>query len=629
MLFILLVAAINYSWTGAKEISKGHFHRSADLPNLYNDWFAASGTCVQCHGSDPAEVANVDAFGNDVNVVDDWKGGIMANSARDPFWKAKVSHEILSNPSHQEILENKCTQCHAPMGNYNKVLNGGGHYSLAELALDSVAMDGVSCLACHMQSDEELGQQFSGNLNYDTLFKAFGPFISPLVSPMANATGYIPEYSEHISDAGVCAGCHSLITETVDLDGNFTGDEFVEQATYHEWLNSSYNTGASLEQTCQDCHMPEIESPVLLANGFNTEPRTPYSLHELVGANSFMLEMMAENINTLGLVADMEDFQSVAEKSLVMLQSAVTIDLELIDRSSDTAYFEVELRNLAGHKFPSGFPSRRAYIEFVVIDDANDTLFKSGILDNNGYLINYDSDYELHYDVISSEEEVQVYEMIMADVNDEPTTVLERAKYALKDNRLPPIGFTDTHFAYDTCAVFGEALNDPNFNFDLAQGSGSDRINYWIPMEGYTGDLTVLAALKYQSIPRKWLDDMFSYSSEEIELFQYLFDEADQEAIEVASEELITDPLSIEQLHFSSLSIYPSITNTGEFFVKNPYGLEGLEVDIYTTTGELVLSKKLSNNSLQEVKINSKNGLYLVCLRTNQLRQVHRVVLVN
>ena len=38
---------------------------------------------------------------------------MMANSARDPFWRAKVSHEILVNPAHSVGLQDKCTSCHA------------------------------------------------------------------------------------------------------------------------------------------------------------------------------------------------------------------------------------------------------------------------------------------------------------------------------------------------------------------------------------------------------------------------------------------------------------------------------------------------------------------------------------
>ena len=39
--------------------------------------------------------------GWDVNVTDYWRSTLMANSAHDPFWRAKVRHEVLVNPDHQ------------------------------------------------------------------------------------------------------------------------------------------------------------------------------------------------------------------------------------------------------------------------------------------------------------------------------------------------------------------------------------------------------------------------------------------------------------------------------------------------------------------------------------------------
>lgn len=618
---------MNFSWTGKFE--KLTYHQRDDLPNLYNDWFAGSGACVQCHGLDENGIFNVDGEGNDVNVVDDWKATLMANSAKDPFWKAKVSHEILSNPSHQSILEDKCTQCHAPMGNYNNVLNEIAPYTLAELAADSVALDGVSCLACHQQTAEDLGTVFSGELHFDTLFKAFGPYESPLISPMASATGYIPEYAEHIFDPGLCAGCHSLITETVDLSGEFTGDEFVEQATYHEWLNSAYNIGESLESTCQDCHMPIIDSPVQIANGYNTEPRSPYALHELVGANVFMLNMMKDNIDTLGLSASAAEFEEVAAKTLTMLESAIELEVFMADRNSDTAYFEVQVQNNAGHKFPSGFPSRRAFIEFVVLDENEDTLFASGITNDQGFIVNYDSDYEQHYDQIDSEEQAQVYELIMADVNDQPTTILERAKYALKDNRLPPKGFNDTHFAYDTCAIFGQALNDPNFNFEGGQGTGSDKINYWIPMNGYSGGMEVHVRFNYQAVPRKWLEDMFTYNSDEIDLFQYLFDEADHAPLTVQEDLLFIDPNHLQEPENLQIEIWPTLSSDGQFIVNN-LGAHTLEkAAIYNSAGQMIEDIELLNIPRQEIRLEGEKGVYLIVLYTRETQLLKRIVLTD
>ena len=54
----------------------------------------------------------------DVNLYDDWETSMMALSAVDPFWKAKVSHEILVNPANSLELQTLCTKCHAPLGHY-------------------------------------------------------------------------------------------------------------------------------------------------------------------------------------------------------------------------------------------------------------------------------------------------------------------------------------------------------------------------------------------------------------------------------------------------------------------------------------------------------------------------------
>jgi mono/diheme cytochrome c family protein len=54
-----------------------------------NTYFMASGNCAGCHGHDPSGYASVTAEGQDVNVVDDWRSSIMANAARDPFWRPK------------------------------------------------------------------------------------------------------------------------------------------------------------------------------------------------------------------------------------------------------------------------------------------------------------------------------------------------------------------------------------------------------------------------------------------------------------------------------------------------------------------------------------------------------------
>ena len=96
--------------------------RSAGLrrsPDTSNALFTGSGKCAGCHGTDPVAYANVTADGADINPTSQWRSSLMANSAKDPFWRAKVAHEVAVNPDHQLELEDKCTSCHAPLGHFN------------------------------------------------------------------------------------------------------------------------------------------------------------------------------------------------------------------------------------------------------------------------------------------------------------------------------------------------------------------------------------------------------------------------------------------------------------------------------------------------------------------------------
>lgn len=558
------------------------------LPKGYSYLFAGSGVCQKCHGYDSLGVASVNVNGEDVNVVDDWRATMMANSAKDPFWRAKVSHEVLLYPEHKEAIEDKCTSCHAPMGNLNAKHLGALHYGIEDMLVDSLALDGVSCLACHMQEQVGLGTKFSGLLTYDTFRQVYGPYMSPLVSPMLTETGYKPKFSEKMGKSEACATCHTLITETLDYQGNVTGTQFVEQATYHEWLNSAFNDSLA----CQGCHMPSLDKwPVHIVTGAMTEPRLPFYLHELVGGNVTMLGLLRDNVEALGLTAGPSQFQDVIGKTTDLLQNrTLLLNLELLERTLDTAKFAVKLTNLAGHKFPSGYPSRRAFIQFVVVTEAGDTVFVSGKMNGDYEVIGQNPTYEPHYQTISSEDEVQIYEMVMGDVNNEVTTVLERADHSIKDNRLPPLGFSKTHQSYDTTLIAGGALTDPDFNQENgAEGSGTDLVYFTIPMHGEKNLLFVKANVFYQPTPPKWMLEMFGETTPEIETFRPMFAAADRAPVLVRSAEIMVDPLISGVKNRSRnvfVKIFPNPTSDGRLFVKATaehdlriFDLKGRQVD--------------------------------------------------
>ncbi|MEZ4957317.1 MAG: T9SS type A sorting domain-containing protein [Saprospiraceae bacterium] len=594
------------------------------LPDLYNELFAASGACAKCHGYDTLGVASVDVLGEDINVVDDWRATMMGNSAKDPFWRAKVSHEILLHQQHKEALEDKCTSCHAPLGHFNAKHIGLSHYGIDDLVNDEMGQDGVSCLACHQISPDSLGLSFSGEVRYDTFKVAYGPYENPLVSPMLTETGYKPYFSEHISDAGICASCHTLITETIDYAGNFTGNKFVEQATYHEWLNSAYKDSVS----CQGCHMPSLDKwPVRLVTGAQTEPRMPFYLHELVGGNVTILKLLQNNIDQLGIKASAAQFDEVIENTLKMLQKkTLQLEIDLIERTLDTARFELSLTNLAGHKFPSGYPARRAFIEFLVTKESGDTLFISGKTDENFEVYGQNPTYEPHYQSINSEEQVQIYEMVFGDVNGDVSTVLVRGDHPIKDNRLPPKGFTTTSNVYDTTLIAGNALADPDFNkVNNVEGSGSDLIYYNIPLNGYYEVLEITAKVYYQSTPPKWMKEMFDETTPEIETFRTMFDEADRSPILVKTASIFAEAISNSQEVLATdrfVNIYPVPTTDGKLTVQSN---RLHQTRVYSVSGQLVqVTGKQSGQYAIQLK---SKGIFILKFTDQKGRvQVERII---
>jgi Cytochrome c554 and c-prime len=443
---------------------------------MYSRYFATAGRCSGCHGHDTLGLAMVDEEGTDVNVADDWRSTMMANSARDPFFRAKLSHEVIVNPGHQVDIESKCLSCHAPLGMHEERMLGNPPFTAAMLDTSVMGLEGVSCLACHQQNPDSAGRYFSGGLHFDSA-KVWGPYADEDINAaiMEFFVGFRPGFAEHIIDGRVCAGCHTLLTETVDLSGNFTGGQFVEQATWHEWKNSIYQ--ADSNTTCRGCHMPRIQDEVVLASEYAfLQGHSPFGLHYLTGGNTMMLRLLKEHAEELGIPATNVQFDSTIARTLRNLHNSVDLDVVLTERTNDTAFVEARLVNLVGHKFPSGYPSRRAFVRVFALDADGDTLFQSGAWDGTNELVGHDATYEPHYDVITQPDQVQIYEMVMGDVNGDVTTVLERAASTIKDNRLVPQGFSVSHYAYDTTRIESVPGSDIDFNHDLfgIEGNGGD-----------------------------------------------------------------------------------------------------------------------------------------------------------
>ena len=378
---------------------------------------------------------------------------------------------------------------------------------------------------------------------------------------------------------------------------------------------------------CQGCHFPRIDDEVVISANYVFLPgRSPYGLHYMVGGNSFMLELMQQNISELGITATEEQFDPVINRTLDALQNESAV-LEMVDQGieDDTAYFEVTVINNTGHRFPSGYPARRAYIEVVATAADGSTLWQSGVMGADYEISGQNEDWEPHYQTITEQDQVQIYEMVLGDVNGDVTTVLERANVSIKDNRLAPLGFSTSHPSYDTTLVVGEALLDLDWNHDElgTEGTGGDKLYYHIPLDGYAGEFTVQARLMYQSTPPKWMEEMFSFETEEIELFEEMYWDVGPDAVEVDIESITQTVVGVDETAVYT-SLYPNPTADGRIVVQHG-GQQDIQIEVFTAGGQWVQTWR-GNGQQTELQLPNAAGAYLVVVRSSAGTWTDRVL---
>ena len=490
--------------------------------------FQTSDNCVACHNG------MTTPSGEDVSIGLAWRASMMANSSRDPYWMAAVRREVIDHPKAQADIEDECTICHMPMARTLAVAAGGRGEMFRLLPTTKgtteqhrLAADGVSCTLCHQIAPDKLGtpESFVGRF-------VIAPGPPRMQGPfeidrgrtriMQSATGVEPGESKHIAQSELCATCHTLFTQALAPDGTHVGS-LPEQVPYQEWLHSAFRE----ERSCQSCHMPSVAStPIASVLG---EPRDALARHTFLGGNAFMLRMMNRFRDQLGVEALPHELDAAAHATVRQLQSdTATVSLLRAARTTTALEIDVAVRNLTGHKLPTGYPSRRVWLHVTVRDEANRTIFESGAIDRLGAIAGNDNDadalrYEPHYEEISRPDQVQIYESMMADMAGRLTTGLLQGVAFVKDNRLLPRGF-DKQTAGDDIAVRGTALADADF------GADGDTVRYRIPLDRAGGTFRVDVALRYQTIAFRWAENLRKYDAPEPRRFVSFWDQMSESA---------------------------------------------------------------------------------------------------
>lgn len=549
------------------------------VPDPPASHFQTADACVACH------TGLVTTAGEDVSFDVTWRTSMMANSARDPYWHASVRREVTDHPESRAAIEDECSACHMPMMRYDARAAGhegrvfdhlalaglvpaseasgaagrrvapdgaspgfgesasaartaapvapgaapgraAGSVPPADAAAARLALDGVSCTVCHQIAAEGLGTRESFNGGFRLAAaphgtrRVFGPFEidAGRARIMRSSSTFEPAAAAHLRSSELCATCHTLVTQALGPGGTVIG-ELPEQVPFLEWQHSAWRGVAS----CQTCHMPVVDEPIAITRVLG-QPRAGVARHTFHGGNFFMPRMLARAGVELGVEAASGDLDAAARATERFLATqAASLAVRHAGRDGSRLAFDVVVASRTGHKLPTAYPSRRAWLHVTVRDGAGAVVFESGALRPDGSIAGNDSDadparFEPHHETIERGDDVQIYETVMADASGAVTTGLLAAVRYVKDNRILPEGF-DKATARAEVAVRGGAAGDPDFM------GGGDTVRYRVPVGGAAGPLEIDVELLYQPIGYRWAKNLAGYDTAESRRFLRLYDE--------------------------------------------------------------------------------------------------------
>jgi hypothetical protein len=170
-------------------------------------------------------------------------------------------------------------------------------------------------------------------------------------------------------------------------------------------------------------------------------------------------------------------------------------------------------------------------------------------------------------------------------------------------------------------------LNDPDFNkLNGVEGTGSDIVRYRISVNGYQGNIRAYATVYYQSLPPKWMEEIFADSTPEIETFRTMFNNADRSPVAVASAQtgnVYVDGVTAarESALQQAVSVFPNPAPDGKCQIRAE-GLNMLGLRVFDAKGRWLKSLPAGST---EVSLPGR-GVFLLEIKTDKGSLTKRVI---
>ena len=450
--------------------------------------------------------------------VDRWRTSIMAQAGRDPLFHACLA------VAEQDAgaVGSLCLRCHTP-GAWlagNSVPTDGSAVSGVN------DFDGVTCNLCHRMVDPnyvagqspsvDLGilnnlaeipnPQHSGQYVIDPSDRRRGPY------NLGGGFQFHPFFESpfhHSSE--LCRTCHDVSNPAYIRQGNQyvlidlnsphpthdPNDEYPVERTYSEWSMSEFAQGPvdmggrfggnnPEVSSCQDCHMPST-SGVGCNMGAPTRP--DLALHNFSGAQTWVLDAI-HALDTSYLLWDTPAYMDPAQiivaknRNIDMLEAAS--DLEV---TTENGQLKVRVINQSGHKLPTGYPEgRRMWIEVHFQNVFGETLAHHGAYDFDTADLE-----DSTTTVFEAKHGISGFTSTLSGLPEGPSFHFALNNKIMKDNRIPPRGYTFQGFDSVQAAPVGEFYEDGQYWHDTF---------YDIPNDSYLLEVRVW----YQTASKEYIE---------------------------------------------------------------------------------------------------------------------------